>query len=137
MTSQEPLGEMARRRAGVPAHKWQPVMPALAVLTLMVSACSYHGALRTDFYDPPAEIADKIPLTVEVGQAYACRPITALGGLGDSYRIEVRRGVQAALQRGLATVFERVTMTEMSASESEADLHVEPTFDWTLVHLQG
>lgn len=96
---------------------------------LLVSGCTYTGAVRDDFYTMTPREGAKINLTVGIADSLKNKKQAFIFGGGD-HSVDIKLGAIAkGLQSELSTIFEKVILTD-GANCSSCDLNVTYDFIW-------
>jgi hypothetical protein len=102
-----------------------PVLMLLLGIGLLLSACTFQGALKEDFYRPRDEAGPKHPFKIAVLVDDRAKAITfdAQSGMHVYHmNMDFRKALGRAFQQELATVFDQVTVVEDSSKAAGNDL---------------
>jgi len=94
---------------------------------LLSTGCTYHGSLRSDFYQPTTLLQQTEKLPIKALVVVEAKNIHAVGGLGNRYDISLHPGLGKAIQAELATVFEQVRLGEIQDNPQEGEILIRST----------
>lgn len=99
-------------------------VPVSAVLGLglILSACTYHGALRDDFYKSKSEVGQKYPYKVAVLVDDHTKSVTFEVPPAFGMDVNFYQATSKALQQELQTAFEQVFVVETKAKAKDYDI---------------
>lgn len=101
-------------------------------LGFLLSACTYQGAIREDFYHTQGEVGQKHPYKVAVLVDDRAKAVTfdAQSGMAIFHMdFDFYKAIGKALQQELQTVFEQVLVVEEKSKAKEYDLLVSANVD--------
>ena len=99
---------------------------------LLLSACTYQGALREDFYRPRDEAGQKYPKKVAVLVDDRAKAVTfdAQSGIAQYHMdFDFYKALGKALQQELQTVFEQVSIVEEKSKAKDFDMLASANID--------
>jgi len=107
----------------------------LALCSLLLSSCAYHGNLEKDFYKAHDANTQKIPISVSISDDDRyINKIRTSGPIGDTYKFDVKDGLLEAISLALSGIIDKVYGPgEQLVGEDKADFLVETILEVDLV----
>ena len=102
---------------------------AILGMSLVLSACTYQGALREDFYHVQGEPGQKHPYKVAVLVDEHMKSVTFEAPPAFHMDFDFYKAIGKALQQELQTVFEQVSVVETKAKAKDHDILVSANVD--------
>jgi len=91
-------------------------------LGLLLSACTYHGALREDFYKPSAEEAQKLPYKVAVLVDERAKSVVFDVPPAWTVDLDFYQALGKAVQQELQTIYQQVSIVDSKAKAKDQDI---------------